>query len=108
VADVFVEVAWHVNPFRGDRFAELWRPAAEAVLDFGASYWALQRSQEGGLDFLQQALFVDKHDFERYWYSERIAEARIEVAGLYQVPLLPAFYSVVGSGRSVAQPPAVG
>ena len=32
-----VEIRWPINPFRGDRFAEGWLPAAEAVMDFGAT-----------------------------------------------------------------------
>jgi hypothetical protein len=108
VAEVFVEIPWHVNPFRGDRFEELWRPSAEAVLDYGATYWAFLRAQEGRLDFLQHAIFPTKLDFERYWYSEQIAQARTDVASLYQVPLLPAFYEIVGSGVGLTMPPALG
>jgi hypothetical protein len=95
---VFVEIAWHVNPFRGDKFERAWLPAAAAVLDYGASYWALLRAQEGRLDFLQHAIFPSKHHFERYWYSERIAQARVEVGGYYQVPLLPQFHEIVATG----------
>jgi len=91
-------VPWAINPFRGDRFEELWTPAAEAALDFGASGWALFRSQEGQLDFIQHAYFPTKDDWERYWYSEEISAARLSVQGYYQVPLLPTFHTVVGMG----------
>ena len=95
-----VEIKWAVNPFRGDAFAEGWAPAAEAVMDFGARSWAFYRNTDGLLDFIQQAVFESKADFERYWYSEPIAEARTELAGYYQIPLLPVFYSIVGSGTA--------
>ena len=95
---IFVEIVWHANPFRGERFQEVWRPAAEAALDYGATYWALLRAHEGRLDFLQHAIFQSKADFERYWYSAEIAEARTQAQGLYQVPLLPAFHEIVGAG----------
>ena len=95
---IAVAIPWHINPFRGDRFVEAWRPAAEAALDYGATGWALFRAKEGGLDFMQYAFFPTKLDFERYWYSEEIAAARVEVAGLYQVPLLPEFHKIVGLG----------
>ena len=93
-----VVVPWHINPFRGDKFEAAWLPAAEAVLDFGATGWALFRSKEGGLDFTQLAFFETKLDFERYWYSEEISKAREDAAGLYQVPLLPEFHRVAGTG----------
>ena len=96
---VRVEIRWVANPFRGDVFAEGWRPAAEGVLDFGASSWAFYRAQDGRLDFIQEAVFENKADFERYWYSERISEARTELAGKYQVPLLPTFWEIVGAGE---------
>ena len=101
---IFVEIVWHANPLRGDAFEQAWRPAAEAALDYGATYWALLRAHEGRLDFLQHAIFPTKADFERYWYSEELAQARTEVAGLYQVPLLPKFHQIVGAGAVKAAP----
>jgi hypothetical protein len=101
---VLVEVRWAINPFRGDAFAEGWLPVAEAALDYGALSWAFYRAQEGRLDFIQHALFPSKADFERYWYSETVAEARTELAGYYQVPLLPTFHEIVGMGAAVEAP----
>jgi hypothetical protein len=103
---VFVQIRWHANPFRGDKFEAAWAPAAEAALDYGASYWGLMRSKEGGAEFLQQAIFDSEADFERYWYSEEIAAARVEASGLYQVPVLPEFHSVVGSGIAGSPAPS--
>lgn len=95
---VLVEIPWSINPFRGDAFAEAWTPVAEAALDFGATWWAFYRSTDGILDFKQLAIFPSKEHFERYWYSEELAEARVKVAGYFQVPLLPTFHTVCGMG----------
>jgi hypothetical protein len=103
VPGVCAEVRWAINPFRGDKFEEAWRPAAEAVLDFGATGWALFRSQEGELDFTQHAYLPTKDHWDRYWYSEEISAARVEVAGYYQVPLLPTFHTIVGTGTMAQQ-----
>jgi hypothetical protein len=97
---VMVQIRWIANPFRGDVFAEGWRPAAEAVLDYGATSWAFYRNLDGRLDFIQEAVFPSKADFERYWYSERVAEARVALAGRYQVPVVPVFFEVVGQGEA--------
>ena len=105
---VFVEIAWHANPFRGDKFEAAWTPAAEAVLDYGASYWALLRAKEGGQDFFQHAIFDSQADFDRYWYSEEISQARAEASGLYQVPLLPEFHTIVGVGAAETAAPSAG
>ncbi len=99
------QIRWVANPFRGEKFAEGWRPAAEAVLDYGATEWSFTRSHEGRLDFLQTATFPSKADFERYWYSERLAEYRIELSGTYQVPILPTFWEIVGSGKATQLEP---
>jgi hypothetical protein len=103
---ILVQIVWHVNPFRGDRFAAGWRPAAEAVLDYGATSWGFYRALDGRLDFIQQATFPTKAAFERYWYSETASEARTELAGTYHIPLVPAFYEVVGEGKALTLAPA--
>jgi hypothetical protein len=95
---VMIQIKWVANPFRGDKFEEAWTPAAEAVLKYGASWWAFLRAAEGRLDFTQLALFHDKLDFDRYWYSEEIAEARALASGLFQVPVLPTYHEITGLG----------
>ena len=103
---ILVQIPWHANPFRGDKFAEGWAPAAEAVLDYGAVAWAFYRNIDGRLDFIQEAVFPSKAHFERYWYSETIAEKRTELQGYFNVPILPAFYEIVGEGRALSLAPA--
>ncbi len=97
--DSVVLIAWHANPFRGDKFEDAWRPAAAAAIDYGASYWALLRSKDDPLDFIQIASFGSKIEFERYWYSEEISEARAEAMGLFQVPVLPIWLRAVDAGE---------
>jgi hypothetical protein len=99
---ILVQIIWHVNPFRGDKFAAAWLPAAEAVLDYGATSWSFYRAIDGRLDFIQQATFPTKANFERYWYSEAATERRTELAGTYQVPLVPTFHEIVGEGKALS------
>jgi hypothetical protein len=94
-----VTILWHATPFRGDKFEEAWRPAAEAALDYGASFWAFFRSSDDPSDFTQIAIFPDKKQWERYWYSEEISEARAEASGFYEVPVLPIWHRVVDTGE---------
>jgi hypothetical protein len=100
--DYVMAIIWHANPFRGDRFEDLWRPAAEAALRYGATEWLFMRSLDDPLDFTQFAVFPEgKTQFERYWYSEEISEARVAAMGAYQVPILPIFFRVSGAGELV-------
>ena len=101
--DSVVLILWHANPFRGDKFEDAWRPAAAAATDYGASYWAFLRSKDDPLDFIQIASFRNKTEFERYWYSEAIAEARAEAMGLFQVPVLPIWLRAVDAGEIVEE-----
>jgi hypothetical protein len=103
-----VQLIWHVNPLRGDMFAEGWLPAAEAVLDYGATEWSFVRAVDGRLDFVQTAIFPSKADFERYWYSETVAQKRVELAGTYQVPMVPTFWEVLGAGEAQELTPSPG
>ena len=73
MADAMVQIKWVANPFR-DKFDEAWRPHAESVLKYGATWWAFLRAADGRLDFTQLALFHDKLDFDRYCHSEEIAK----------------------------------
>jgi hypothetical protein len=96
-----VIINWVANPFRGDRFEEAWKPAAAAATKYGATAWAFTRSKDDPLTFMQVAVFENKLDFERYWYSEEIAEARIRCSGYFQVPILPVWFEAVGVGLVV-------
>jgi hypothetical protein len=100
--DSVVFILWHANPFRGDRFEDAWRPAAAAAIDYGATFWAFLRSKDDPLDFMQIASFRSKPEFDRYWYSEEIAEARADAWGLFQVPVLPIWLRAVDAGEIAA------
>jgi len=99
--DQFVQIDWLINPFRAEKFAAIWLPAAEAVLDFGATGWAFIRSMEDPQHFVQLALFADKMDFDRYWLSPQISDYRVQAAGLFHVPILPIWLTVEGSGQII-------
>jgi hypothetical protein len=99
--DIFVEINWITNPFRAEKFLAIWLPAAEAVLDYGATGWSLIRSSDDPQHFVQLALFAKKVDFERYWYSTEVADYRVQATGLFQVPIQPVWYTVEGSGQII-------
>jgi hypothetical protein len=101
---IHVEIRWPINPFRGDRFAEGWLPAAELAVDYGATQWSFCRARDGRLDFVQTALFPSKAHWERYWYSERMEQYRIDLRGCYQVPILPTYWDVLGAGEAAVTP----
>jgi hypothetical protein len=102
-----VEVRWIANPWRGDKFEEVWAPVAEAALDYGATAYAFFRSREDQAIFTQLAFgFESKMDWERYWLSEEVSSARAQAVGLFQVPVYPEWQSLIGFGARALSPVA--
>jgi len=87
-----VYIDWHINPFRADRWYEIWEPAAARVMAFGAKGWSLTRNVEDPLHFRQAAIWENRGDFERYWYSDEISALREEAFNYFNKPILPVWH----------------
>ena len=88
---------WHIAPFRADRWLDVWEGAAARMPAFGAKSWSLTRSIDDPLKFQQTSIWESRADFERFWYADEIAEARAEIIGIYDIPLLPAWHTLVAA-----------
>src|SRR6478672_2495695 len=86
---------WHIAPFRADRWLDLWEPAAAKMPAYGAKSWSLTRSLDDPLAFQQTSIWESRVDFERYWFSEEIEAARASIIGMHDLPILPAWSTVV-------------
>ena len=86
---------WHIAPFRADRWLDQWEPAAAKMPAYGASSWSLTRSVDDPLAFQQTSIWERRSDFERYWFSDEIAKTREAIVDLYDLPLLPAWHTLV-------------
>jgi hypothetical protein len=78
VAEHVNYVEWHIHPFRAERWFEIWRPALDRALAFGASSCYLTRNGEDPLHFRQVTAWERREDF-----------------AYYNKPLLPVWHSVV-------------
>lgn len=88
---------WNIAPLRADRWLDAWEPAAARMPAFGARSWSLTRSVDDPLSFTQTSVWDSREDFERYWFSDEIAAARERVIGYYDLPLLPAWHTLVAA-----------
>jgi hypothetical protein len=88
---------WHISPLRAQRWLDAWLPAAEKCTAYGAKSWTLIRDKDDPLAFLQSMVWEDHADFERYWYAQEIAEARAGVIDLYDIPLIPAWHTLIAA-----------
>jgi len=88
---------WHITPFRADRFLDNWEAVAAKAPAYGAKSWSLIRSIDDPLSFRQTMIWENRADFERYWYSDEVEQARAAIIGFYDIPLLPAWHTVVAA-----------
>jgi hypothetical protein len=88
---------WHIAPFRRDRWLDLWEPAAAKCAAYGAKSWSLTRADDDPLAFQQTMVWENKADFERYWFSQEIAEIRESIVNWYVIPLLPTWHTLLAA-----------
>jgi hypothetical protein len=88
---------WHISPLRGQRWLDLWEPAAAKCAAYGAKSWSLTRAHDDPNAFQQTMVWEDHADFERYWFSQEIADARQAVVGWYVIPLLPTWHTLLAA-----------
>jgi quinol monooxygenase YgiN len=88
---------WHIAPFRADRFLDAWEPAAARMAAYGAKSWSLTRAVDDPLSIRQSSVWENRSDFERYWFSEEIEQARAAVIDLYDLPLLPTWHTLLAA-----------
>jgi hypothetical protein len=96
-------IDWHTHPFRAERWIEVWRPALDRALAFGASICYLTRSIDDPLHFRQVSIWESTEDFERYWASDEITALREAALNYFNKPLLPAWHTTVAVAGSEAQ-----
>jgi hypothetical protein len=62
---------------------------------YGATSWSLTRSIDDPLAFQQTSLWKKRSDFERYWFSAEIENARASAIDLYDLPMLPSWHTLL-------------
>ena len=65
-------------------------PALERAPAFGATSFSLTRSEDDHLHFLQTTVWETRADFERFWSSDEVAEAREAAFNWFNKPVYPA------------------
>jgi hypothetical protein len=88
---------WHITPMRADRWLDVWESAAAKMPAYGAKSWSLTRAIDDPLAFQQTSTWEKRSDFERYWFSEEIEQARAQIISYYDIPLLPTWHRLLGS-----------
>ena len=102
-------IDWHVTPFRRNRFLEIWLPALDRALAFGATASFLTRAEEDPLHLRQISVWGSRADFDSYWASDEISALREEAMPYYQKPVYPTWHTLLadasGAPVGVAEEP---
>lgn len=103
-----VHIPWYATGFRGDSLQEALERIAPLALRYGATDYAVYRSQDDRCKFLQTAYFEDKLPWERYWSGDELVRWRTQHSGWFQVPVLYVWHDLVDSGALRPQPVVAG
>lgn len=81
-------IPWYATGLRGEDFGAALNEIAEVAMQYGASSFAVYRSNDDRYRFQQLATFEDHLDWERYWEGPQMTDFRIIHSSWYQVPVL--------------------
>jgi hypothetical protein len=99
-----VIVPWYATGFRANAFEQALGEAAAVALRYGATSYAVYRSQEDAYRFQQMANFPEHIDWERYWDGPEMTEFRVQHSSWYQVPVLYGWWDRTVFGSTEGQP----
>jgi heme-degrading monooxygenase HmoA len=81
-------IEWHVTPFRRDAFLEVWRPALDRALAFGAKGAFLTRNEDDPLHIRQVTVWENRADQELWWASDELSALREAAMTYFHKPVV--------------------
>ena len=103
-----VVVPWYATGFRADAFEDALNEVAGVAMRYGASAYAVYRSNDDRYRFQQFAAFEDHLDWDRYWLGREMIDFRVRHSGWYQVPVVYGWWDVTAGGSLLTTPPKSG
>jgi hypothetical protein len=82
-----VHIKWYATILRGDLFADAVAEMSPIALRYGATKYAVQRSNDDRYNIVQMIWFSDHGDWYRFWESPELIEFRARYSGKYQAPI---------------------
>lgn len=80
-------IEWHVVPFRRDAFLEVWEPALERALAYGAKGSFLTRNEDDPLHIRQVTFWESRDDQQRWWFSDELSSIRQAALKYFHKPV---------------------
>lgn len=93
-----VHIPWYATILRQDALAAEVSAAAPLALRYGATRYAVHRSNDDRYKILQMAWFESKDDWYRYWDGPEMIQFRRRNASHYQIPLAYIWHEEIAAG----------
>jgi hypothetical protein len=94
-----VHIPWYATLLRGELFADAAAEMAPVSLRYGATRYAVHRSQDDRYKVHQMFWFESKDDWYRFWDSPELIEFRARYSGKYQVPVSYVWHDELAAGE---------
>ena len=82
-----VHIKWYATVLRSDLFADAVAEMAPITLRYGATRYAVHRSEDDRYNILLMVWFDPHGDWYRFWESPELVEFRARYSGKYQAPI---------------------
>jgi len=102
-----VHIKWYATILRGDLFADRVAEMSPVALRYGATKYAVHRSDDDRYNILQMVWFPNHGDWYRFWESPELVEFRARNSGKYQAPITYTVYEELAAGELGPQVPLV-
>ena len=93
-----VWVPWYATVLRQETFAAEVARVAPLALRYGATQYAVHRSQDDRYKITQMAWFESKSDWYRFWDGPEMIEFRRRNLGHFQVPIVYVWHDELAAG----------
>jgi hypothetical protein len=93
-----VHIPWYATALRGDKFADALAEVSALSVRYGATGYAVHRSQDDRYKFLQTVEFDSHDEWEAFWYGDDMIRFRAVTSGWYQIPVVYAWHEIVAEG----------
>lgn len=102
MASYSFHIPFYATGLRGDELEAALEQVAPIAGRYGATHWAVYRSQEDLYKFVLVVDFPSKAQFEAYWYGEEARDMRAALSGFFQNPVTYQPFNLVTEGTAVA------
>ena len=93
-----IHIDWYATVLRQETFAADVASVAPLALRYGATQYAVHRSNDDRYNIRQMIWFEDKQDWYRYWDGPEMIEFRRRNLSHYQVPISYIWHEEIAAG----------